>query len=806
MHRCAQLALTFVIACGFGCTTAAWSQTVVTVGTGFNYPLALATDHSGNVFVANTQSDDIEEIPLPGSFTPIETLGCQVMGAVGAVSDSQGDIFVVNDESSIAELPAAGGCIRIGSFSLPTALAIDSSGNLFVADLLPGAVYELSAASGYATQIKLGGYDSPTAIAVDQSGNLFITELGPQTGGTQGSIVEIEAAGGYQTTTTLVGSLYKPSGIAVDSAGNLYVSQFTDSGAAEIMEYSAAAKYATSQQLGSGFSMPQGLALDAAGNLIVADPGGGAVKELVASGGYTQVKVLGGGFQRPSSVSLDGSGNILVADSGDGAVAEILAAGGYATVETIVSAIGAPGAVATDGNGNVFVLDSYGTLKEFLAASGYARVRTLSTTFTDMSGLYPGEIAVDGSGNVFVANAAATSIVEVSAASDYATQTTVMKDPFHQGEVAVDASGDIFVANGSGNAIIEYLAEGGYTTTKTLAAGLGPFGTLTVDGNGNIFSIAEIADDPLMRVNITEIPAATGYTTAKAIATAFVGDSAIAVDNNGNVFVAEAGGGIVQEFVASPSPLFASVLPGSRSVQLGTAATVYATMLNTTSAALDQCQIALTGSAPAGLSLGYQATDPATNTPVGAPNTPVTIPGDNGSQTFVISFQGTAAFSTTAMPLLFTCSGVAPTNSIAGVNTIDLTMSTSATADFVALAATPTNNGILQIPITDSAAFAVASTDLGAQSPITVSVDTGYAPLPIELTVCQTNPSTAQCLQTPARSVSVSYASGTAPTFSVFAQSTGAIPLAPGISRVFVRFKDANGGIHGSTSVAVQGY
>ena len=45
---------------------------------------------------------------------------------------------------------------------------------------------------------------------------------------------------------------------------------------------------------------------------------------------------------------------------------------------------------------------------------------------------------------------------------------------------------------------------------------------------------------------------------------------------------------------------------------------------------------------------------------------------------------------------------------------------------------------------------------------------------------------------------------GAAPTFSVFLEATGTIPFAPAASRAFVRFKDPAGGLHGSTSVAVE--
>ena len=179
--------------------------------------------------------------------------------------------------------------------------------------------------------------------------------------------------------------------------------------------------------------------------------------------------------------------------------------------------------------------------------------------------------------------------------------------------------------------------------------------------------------------------------------------------------------------------------------------------------------------------------------PTGTPNTPVSIAGSDGIQTFLLSFQGTAPFSAPAMPLIFGCDNTPPAAIEPGVDTVDLVMSSTPIADIIALAATATNNGIAELPNGGVGAFAVASINIGVTAAITVSVDTGAAALPVTLSICQTDPSTGQCLAPPAASVSLSYAGNTAPTFSVFLQSSGAIAFAPASARVFVRFKDAGG-------------
>jgi hypothetical protein len=70
--------------------------------------------------------------------------------------------------------------------------------------------------------------------------------------------------------------------------------------------------------------------------------------------------------------------------------------------------------------------------------------------------------------------------------------------------------------------------------------------------------------------------------------------------------------------------------------------------------------------------------------------------------------------------------------------------------------------------------------------------------------LCQTDPASGQCLAPPAASATLDDAAGATPTFSVFVQASGPVAPSPATARIFVRFKDSNGGLHGSTSVAVE--
>jgi hypothetical protein len=136
---------------------------------------------------------------------------------------------------------------------------------------------------------------------------------------------------------------------------------------------------------------------------------------------------------------------------------------------------------------------------------------------------------------------------------------------------------------------------------------------------------------------------------------------------------------------------------------------------------------------------------------------------------------------------------------------MDLTFSTGYIAEIVALATTPTNNGILSINIAQNPAnaFAVATSNSGIADTITAKVSTGGITLPLTVTMCQTNPSTGQCYATPASSVTLPIAADATPTFSIFATAQEKIPLAPNTNRILVQFFNSSGSIVGATSVAI---
>jgi hypothetical protein len=268
-----------------------------------------------------------------------------------------------------------------------------------------------------------------------------------------------------------------------------------------------------------------------------------------------------------------------------------------------------------------------------------------------------------------------------------------------------------------------------------------------------------------------------------------------------DLYVGSLGGGVYR-FTFVDSPLAAAVLPSSRSVQTGAAATAFATLINGGSSAATGCSLAPLTDLPAGFS--YQTTVPGTNALTGSPNTPVSIPA-GAYQTFLFSITPNTTIAPIDAQIEFVCAGLPPAEVLPGIDTLLVSGSSTPVPDVVALVATPTRDGIIDIPGTSGAnAFAVATVNLGAGDSITATPGTGAASLPVAVSICQTNPASGQCLGNAAASVTATIAANATPTFAIFVGGAGMVPFDPAGNRIFVQFTGSDGTVRGSTSVAVR--
>ena len=539
----------------------------------------------------------------------------------------------------------------------------------------------------------------------------------------------------------------------------------------------------------SHFNTPAVGAVDSVnGHLLIADTGSHRI-QVLDTGTLALVATIGtagvpGGdnahLDAPEGVGFDaGSDRIFVADSGNDRV-QLFDAKSFAYLATLDTAsFSAPGGVQGSSTGHVFVADTGNQRVQIFDGATLANLGTLGST------------GVAGSDNAHF-NAPMDAVLNPTA-----------------NEILVADSGNGRVQRFDATTLAYKGTIGGADLNIASNAYLGRPVSVAFDPVSNLVLVADDSADQRVQVfdalsyNYVLTLGTTG--SAGAGNGQFSGPAGVAVDaTHALLFIGDRQNDRVQAFAIATPSLFASVLPGSRSVRLGTPATLFASLVNAGTTVLQGCQAALPVTAPAGLTLNYQPTDASTNALTGTPDTPVAIAGQDGVQSFLLTFSSTQAVTASDMAVDFDCLGIGPAAITAGVDTVDLTVSATPTADIVALAATLTGNGIAVIPASGTGAFAVASANVGATAELIVSVDTGSASLPLSATLCQSNPSTGACLATPSAAVTLSDTAGATPTFSVFLQATGPIPFAPARSRVFVRFKDSAGGLHGSTSVAVE--
>jgi sugar lactone lactonase YvrE len=273
------------------------------------------------------------------------------------------------------------------TFNSPYAIAIDAAKNLYVSDtvnntirkITPGRVVTtLAGAAGFLGATDAIGtaarFNSPVGLAVDTAGNVYVADSKNLT------IRKITPTG---AVTTLAGSpsqlgatdgqgaaarFFLPYGVAVDAAGNVYVAEggnhlirkITPDGLVSTLAGTAMQAGFTNGTGGAArFDTPFGLSIDAAGNLYVADSGNNAIRKVTPAGVVTTVAGLSGPagaldgpvavarFNQPRGVSIDASGNLYVADYGNSIVRHITAGGIVTTLAGSPGLVGATNSVGT---------------------------------------------------------------------------------------------------------------------------------------------------------------------------------------------------------------------------------------------------------------------------------------------------------------------------------------------------------------------------------------------------------------------------------------------------------------------------
>jgi hypothetical protein len=258
----------------------AQTSTIVSATSAYT-PGGVAVDNSGNVYLTDDSYGDLIEVT---GTTPTTILsGFSTPGPVTVAAN--GNVYLA-DKTGVYEVPAVGTgwgskIVLSSAVSAPQGMAIDSKGNLFVADTGHSQILEFgndndAPGATAETVVSIPGQtlSSPTGIAVDANGNLFIANSG-------GSNILLLAPGAT-AATVVAGSLTGLTGLSLDPAGNLYYS--LSSGTIGIV-YSPTVTPTAATLYSSGLTTPAGIALDGNSNLFVADSGAGDVVEYQRSTG-----------------------------------------------------------------------------------------------------------------------------------------------------------------------------------------------------------------------------------------------------------------------------------------------------------------------------------------------------------------------------------------------------------------------------------------------------------------------------------------------------------------------------------------
>ena len=230
----------------------------------------------------------------------------------------------------------------------PSGVAVDSAGNVYIADILNNAIKEWIAVSNSVITLVSAPANPRWGLAIDGADNVYFSAF-------PSSIKKWIAASNSVITLSSFSIPSDARGVAVDGAGNVY---FADSNNNMILEWIAASNTVNSLAI-FGLNHPIGVALDVAGNIYISDFNNNAVKKWTAANGNVTTLVHSNAatpLHFPNGVAVDGAGNIYITDSLNNAVKKWTAANNNVT--TLVSAgLKYPADVAVDGAGNVYIAD-----------------------------------------------------------------------------------------------------------------------------------------------------------------------------------------------------------------------------------------------------------------------------------------------------------------------------------------------------------------------------------------------------------------------------------------------------------------
>jgi uncharacterized protein (TIGR03437 family) len=579
-----------------------------------NSPQGVAVDPAGNVYIADSLNNRV-----------------RLVSAAGAIST-----FAGNGDTSAPNFWGDGGLATDASLHLPTGVAVDSSGTVYIAAAADNTIRKVTtdgiinifAGQGFAgflgdtAQANVALLHSPQDVATGPSGVIYIADTGNaviRKVATDGTISTVAGSGAVglagDGAAALKSALNSPYSVAVDSSGNIFIADYGNNRIRRVDNTSGnIGTIAGNENLGFAgdggaatsaiLHLPTGVAVDSSGNVYFADSlnnrirkiAGSNISTVAGNGGFSS---SGDGFpaasaqlNTPLGVAVDAAGNLYIADSLNNAIRKVSAGGAMSTFAgnsvpgsagdgsaPTAAQLNGPQGVAVDAAGNVYVADtlnhkvrkiSGGVIGTF-AGSGTAGFSGDGGAAASATLNAPFGVAVDAAGSVYIAEFGnsrvrkvdSNGIITTVAGNGVSTYggdngpalSAQLNGP--QG-VAVDGAGNLYIADTENNRVRKVTAGGAISTIAGNGlAGFGADGGLAsntqmgnptgvaVDTFGNLY----IADgNARVRKVYTSGIIATiagtgvrGYTGdgGPGLAARLSGPSAVAVSAAGNVYVAD---------------------------------------------------------------------------------------------------------------------------------------------------------------------------------------------------------------------------------------------------------------------------
>ena len=282
----------------------------------FSFDANPGQTRAGTLFIAD-QAVSITQagasyIAAPGPVTTI--VGSGLGYPNGVAVDGSGNVYIADSgHNAIKEwTPANNTLTTLVSLGLnsPESVAVDGQGNVYIADTINSAIKKWMAEDGGISTLVSSGLFFPGAVALDGSGDVYIAD-------TYDNAIKWWSPGTGNLTTFATG-LSSPAGVAVDAAGNIYMS---DTYSNRVLKFSVST-FSLTELVSSGLNFPEQIAVDGSGNVYIADSGNYAIKKWTAANN-TVTTLLSSGLNHPQGVAADGSGNVYIADYDNNAVKEL---------------------------------------------------------------------------------------------------------------------------------------------------------------------------------------------------------------------------------------------------------------------------------------------------------------------------------------------------------------------------------------------------------------------------------------------------------------------------------------------------